>query len=151
MFMSVWLVVALGLVLLIALVALMARAQGKGVPPPDDTDLPPDVAALDDAAFHQRLQLEIAVGRKITAIQWVRLRTGLGLKEARDVVESMITGTLDHRVEHVRGLDEADFQAQLLVELAAGRKIEAIRLYREHTGLGLKEAKDAIDALERDG
>ncbi len=30
---------------------------------------------------------------------------------------------------------------------AAGRKIEAIKLYREVTGLGLKEAKDAVDAM----
>ena len=29
-----------------------------------------------------------------------------------------------------------------------GRKIEAIKLHREHTGLGLKEAKDAVEALE---
>ncbi len=31
--------------------------------------------------------------------------------------------------------------------LAAGRKIEAIKTYREATGKGLKEAKDFIDAL----
>ncbi|MCC6443552.1 MAG: ribosomal protein L7/L12 [Armatimonadetes bacterium] len=30
----------------------------------------------------------------------------------------------------------------------AGRKIEAIKLYRERTGAGLKEAKDAVDATE---
>ncbi|CAM2870557.1 hypothetical protein FPL22_15795 [Rariglobus hedericola] len=29
-----------------------------------------------------------------------------------------------------------------------GRKIEAIKLYREMTGLGLKESKDAVDELE---
>ena len=29
-----------------------------------------------------------------------------------------------------------------------GRKIEAIKLYREMTGLGLKEAKDAVEELE---
>lgn len=29
-----------------------------------------------------------------------------------------------------------------------GRKIDAIKLYREHTGLGLREAKDAVEALE---
>jgi ribosomal protein L7/L12 len=33
--------------------------------------------------------------------------------------------------------------------LAAGRKIEAIRLYRERYGVGLKEAKDAVEAFER--
>ena len=31
--------------------------------------------------------------------------------------------------------------------LLAGRKIEAIKIYREATGVGLKEAKEAIDAL----
>ena len=29
-----------------------------------------------------------------------------------------------------------------------GQKIEAIKLYRELTNLGLKESKDAVDALE---
>jgi hypothetical protein len=29
------------------------------------------------------------------------------------------------------------------------RKIDAIKLMRQHTGLGLKEAKDRIDAFER--
>jgi ribosomal protein L7/L12 len=33
--------------------------------------------------------------------------------------------------------------------LLSGNKIKAIKLYRELYGVGLKEAKDAIDALER--
>ena len=33
--------------------------------------------------------------------------------------------------------------------LSAGNKIEAIRLYREHAGVGLKEAKEAVETLER--
>ena len=32
--------------------------------------------------------------------------------------------------------------------LAAGDKIGSIKLYRELTGLGLKESKDAVDAME---
>ena len=39
-------------------------------------------------------------------------------------------------IQEVRGL------------VRAGNKIEAIKLYREHTGLGLKESKDAVEALE---
>ena len=31
----------------------------------------------------------------------------------------------------------------------AGRKIEAIKAYRESTGVGLREAKEAVEALER--
>ncbi len=38
--------------------------------------------------------------------------------------------------------------AQIKAALNGGRKIEAIKLYREATGVGLKEAKDAIDALD---
>lgn len=30
---------------------------------------------------------------------------------------------------------------------AQGKLINAIKLYREHTGLGLKEAKDAVEAM----
>jgi hypothetical protein len=35
-----------------------------------------------------------------------------------------------------------------LAALQRGNKIEAIRLHREQTGLGLKAAKDAVDAHE---
>ena len=41
----------------------------------------------------------------------------------------------DPRLDEVAGL------------VRAGRKIEAIKLYRETTGAGLKEAKDAVDRL----
>jgi ribosomal protein L7/L12 len=41
----------------------------------------------------------------------------------------------------------ADVQALL----AQGQKIEAIKGVRELTGLGLKEAKDYVDALQRGG
>jgi large subunit ribosomal protein L7/L12 len=33
--------------------------------------------------------------------------------------------------------------------IARGKKIEAIKIYREATGVGLKEAKDAVDAIAR--
>jgi len=45
-------------------------------------------------------------------------------------------------------IDE-DVRAELLRQLQRGNKIEAIKLLREHTGVGLKEAKDAVEALER--
>lgn len=33
--------------------------------------------------------------------------------------------------------------------VAAGKKIEAIKLYRRQYSVGLKEAKDAVEAIER--
>ncbi len=35
-------------------------------------------------------------------------------------------------------------------DIIQGRKIDAIKAYREVTGLGLKESKDAIEAITRD-
>jgi ribosomal protein L7/L12 len=35
--------------------------------------------------------------------------------------------------------------------LRRGKKIQAIKIYREATGVGLKQAKDAVDAMVRGG
>ena len=34
--------------------------------------------------------------------------------------------------------------------LLAGKKIEAIKQYREASGLGLKESKDAVETIEKE-
>ncbi|HVZ94962.1 MAG TPA: ribosomal protein L7/L12 [Phycisphaerales bacterium] len=52
---------------------------------------------------------------------------------------------LDLVIAHL-GLDLPDDGMDDIRELiAAGRKIEAIKVYRERTGLGLAEAKQAVD------
>ena len=43
----------------------------------------------------------------------------------------------------------ADWRLQVEDEIRAGRKIEAIKLYRQATELGLKESKDAVEDMER--
>ncbi|MER5536360.1 ribosomal protein L7/L12 [Streptomyces mirabilis] len=54
---------------------------------------------------------------------------------------------LDRILDHL-GLAEADPELEQVVALARdGRKIQAIKVYREVTGAGLKEAKDAVDRL----
>lgn len=40
-------------------------------------------------------------------------------------------------------------EAQVRALLAAGRKIEAIKLARDATGLGLKQTKDLVESMER--
>lgn len=40
-------------------------------------------------------------------------------------------------------------QQRVMAEVRMGRKIQAIKLYRELTGAGLKEAKDTVDDWER--
>jgi ribosomal protein L7/L12 len=42
-------------------------------------------------------------------------------------------------------------EAEIFALLSRGQKIPAIKLYRQRTGAGLKEAKDAVEAMERRG
>jgi ribosomal protein L7/L12 len=42
-----------------------------------------------------------------------------------------------------------DLASEIVSLLARGQKIEAIKRYREYTGSALKEARDAVDAIER--
>jgi ribosomal protein L7/L12 len=42
-----------------------------------------------------------------------------------------------------------DLTTEIVSLLARGQKIQAIKQYREYTGSDLKEAKDAVEAIER--
>jgi hypothetical protein len=48
-----------------------------------------------------------------------------------------------------RPVVSGDWKAQVEAEIRANRKINAIKLYREATSLGLKEAKDAVEEIEK--
>jgi hypothetical protein len=59
---------------------------------------------------------------------------------------------LEHQLNLIMkhlGIEDVVDSRPILQELRSGNKINAIKLYREQTGVGLKEAKDVIDALER--
>ena len=45
--------------------------------------------------------------------------------------------------------NDSSFEVDLRLLLANGKKIEAIKLYRERTGAGLAEAKEAVEAFEQ--
>jgi ribosomal protein L7/L12 len=60
---------------------------------------------------------------------------------------------LDYVMRRLNVPDPDTPQASVLAEaeqwLRQGKKIEAVKAYRERTGVGLKEAKDVVDDLER--
>jgi ribosomal protein L7/L12 len=91
--------------------------------------IPPEVLA----AWNQ--------GDEIEAIRALRGRTGLGLKEAKAALESG-----EYSVAVSPPMHGAALPPAVLSAMARGDKIEAIKLTREATGLGLKEAKDAVEA-----
>jgi ribosomal protein L7/L12 len=82
-------------------------------------------------------------GRKIEAIKLYRDITGAGLKEAKDAVEALEKGGSLASKPTASSADDAD----ILELLREGQKIRAIKLYRDKTGAGLANAKNAVEAL----
>ncbi len=92
----------------------------------------------------------ISSGKKIEAIKLLRERFGLGLKEAKDMADGLEKGrSTEFSVTfQPKAPLSIDRESEVRRLLAAGNKIEAIKLIRQMTGLGLKEAKDAAEAME---
>jgi ribosomal protein L7/L12 len=142
-----------GAVVAVGVVALwLSRNRGVTVvevAPPGSAapSVRPPVVVQGSGPVHDLLN----AGRKIEAIKRYRELTGVGLKEAKDAVEALERGeglvmpapAPVATVSAGAAIDDAELRAHL----AADRPIEAIKRYRELTGLGLKESKDAIDAL----
>lgn len=82
----------------------------------------------------------LARGNKVEAIKLLRAATGMSLASAKGAVEGR------GAVPGGQSSAGAALPAEVQVALAKGDKIEAIRLLRATTGMGLKEAKDSVDA-----
>lgn len=80
---------------------------------------------------------------KIKLIKFVRIETGLGLKEAKDLVEGNFK--MDSPAS------DADLHQKVKEMLQSGAgPIKATKYVREQTGLGLKEAKDFVDHVKEE-
>ena len=96
------------------------------------------------------------LGRKIEAIKIVREKTGLGLKEAKDMVETpgFENGpTSPHAPPAAAPANPMDDprMGEVRALVTAGQLINAIKRYRELTGAGLLEAKNAVEAMQLGG
>ena len=174
-----------------------ASARPAGVAEPAEIDL----VAVNDPLVQDAL----AQGRKIEAIKHYRELSGVGLKEAKEVIEYLVAGgeatkkkrqkppvdaaagirdllneaRRDEAVDlyaRFAGVDQytaqdavAEIEREMRLEdrsdesdrlslmerselqqlLLDGNKIEAVKRYRELTGQGLREAKDAVDDMAR--
>ena len=103
-------------------------------------DTPSLQTLLDD------IKAQIAAGNMIMAIKLYRDATGTGLAEAKQAVELIAAGK-PPPTGAAPSLS-ADAMEQVSALLMAGKKIEAIKRYRNAVGVDLKDAKDAVDALE---
>ncbi|RKG55525.1 hypothetical protein D7X30_26655 [Corallococcus sp. AB011P] len=89
----------------------------------------------------------IESGQMINAIKLYRQIHGCGLKEAKDAVEAMRDGRA--RMEPLERREVSGSESNDAIERAVrdNNLIQAIKLYRDQHGVGLKEAKDAVEAM----
>lgn len=112
--------------------------------------------ALAEAALAEITRL-LASGQKLHAIKVYRELTGSSLSEAKEALDRLegvirLGGDLQSEFALLGGAVNMGTQGALTAEigqlLARGKKIQAIKLYRERTGAGLDEAKNAVDRIE---
>jgi polar amino acid transport system substrate-binding protein len=102
---------------------------------------------LSAPSLPQPVQDALQRGNLVEAIQLMRAGTGLGLKETKDALEAYLRGEPPGAGFAPKALPAGSpLPAQVQEALDQGNKIEAVRRLRGLTGMGLKEAKDAVEA-----
>lgn len=125
----------LSLLVLVGLLVLLSRQRARPTPV-----APPARAAhtLDDVRALARS------GRKLEAIRLYRQVTGQGLAEAKAAVEQWSGRTPPPARKQgiiLREVRDDDIELQI----RSGHLLNAIALYREKNGVGVQEAKQAVE------
>ena len=123
--------------------ALAAREAGH---------TPDPLAAPGSDALAEQVRLLMSQGRKIHAVKLWREATGVPLADAVRAVERIAAdGTPPRQFApvdpQVRSLLSPELLSGAQHLVRQGRKIQAVKLVREQTGLTLREAKDVVDRL----
>ncbi|MDF1740774.1 MAG: hypothetical protein P1U86_16560 [Verrucomicrobiales bacterium] len=88
---------------------------------------------------------KLANGERIDAVRLCREYSGTSLAGAEEAVAAMTANEVGNAAS-VGMLTESQ-EAKLRGNLESGRKIEAVKQYREYTGAGLKESKEFVESL----
>lgn len=103
------------------------------------------------------VQAALEQDNRIEAIRILRAHTGLGLKEAKDAVDDLLAGRpLAEEVQRrlIEGFQRQPAQglsAEVMAAARQGNTVEAVRVLREETGMGLREALDQVRSLGQAG
>lgn len=99
-----------------------------------------------DHSFEDEVKELAASGNKIEAIKRFREETGAGLAEAKAAIEALVAG---ETAASPAATNSSDLTDEVIRLLERNEKIAAVKLYREQEGTGLKEAKEAVEAIAK--
>lgn len=111
-------------------------------------DLNPQIDPYRSLADVDRIRSMLKDNRRAEAVRLYMEQTGAGLKEATQAIDQIQRQPPTQVLNTPAGPFAVDLD-EIERLIRGGQKINAIKLLREQTKLGLKEAKDAVDALER--
>lgn len=157
------LIAAALLVLPFVLTKLLSGKSGDtakvlGTYTPAQKPAPKSAAAVptDHGLLTDQIKALLARGKKLEAIKLAHSKTGFTLEAAKDMVETIekadsAATAQSHAPATVDPIalirNAKDLSNEVLQLVKQGRKIDAIQLIRDRTGLGLKEAKEIVDRL----
>lgn len=158
--MQIWVVAGVAVAVLV-LVVLVAAVRVRTLNRPQaPAPIAPGMTAGMPADRLAEVQALLGSGKKIAAIKRLRELTGMGLAEAKNLVEAMEAGVpaqeLKPRDPRPRSSTDAAARVRALPahtaeearRLVEQRKlVYAIKVIREGTGMGLREAKETAEAM----
>lgn len=105
----------------------------------------------------QQIEAELRKGNKIIAIKIYKEATNVGLKEAKDAIEAWgfsqkthVETMTDYKLSEnpQDSVSNTEIIEKVYHYLSQNKKLEAIKWVKETQKIGLKEAKDFVDAIE---
>jgi len=110
-------------------------------------------------SFDERLQKLIDQWRIIEAVKLVRETRNIGLKEAKDYINNFMRAEETEENTPSEGiifesseddeLSPEELDGKVFELLIKKKKIEAVKLVKENMNIGLKEAKDYVEEIEK--
>lgn len=89
-----------------------------------------------------KIQLLLSKGKKVEAVKLVKDAMNCGLKEAKDFIDGF-----GRTAVQPLNIIPADMEAELFSLIRQGRKIDAVKLYKDKTGARLEESVNYINSL----
>lgn len=106
----------------------------------------------DQAHLERELQTLLAAGKKIAAVKLYKERTGSSLMDAKNAVEELArSGALPPTPTtfvSMHTVGDESLSAEVAALLGQGQKLQAIKLYKDRTGVRLMDAKRAVESLQ---
>ena len=90
---------------------------------------------------------QIKSGNKIDAVKMLRKELNISLIEAKELVEKVSAGDNDLGIRIYLTRKPVSVSEKALEFLREGKKIDAIKVVREETGLGLKDSKELVEKV----